>query len=235
MGLAPARGKLPEYMADALAANLYVHRWPGHGQDSPDAMRGLTLATLQASARSALARAREMGESVVIVGSSLGASLGLWLPSVDPRHIAAVVAWSPGIRPANSALLDQLCALHEPVMETYPRTPEERAYWSQAVHPDGYRALKSVFDYLADSSPWSRITCPVVVGYYRSPSGMEDQIASVPAMLAMFDALGTPMTRKLAMAFDAGAHGIGSPHKTAMAKHVAQVSVQFLMQQIVER
>ncbi|MBD4967825.1 lysophospholipase, partial [Xanthomonas citri pv. citri] len=42
-------GELPEQIADALAANLYVHRWPGHGRSAADAMQGLTPAMLQAS------------------------------------------------------------------------------------------------------------------------------------------------------------------------------------------
>jgi pimeloyl-ACP methyl ester carboxylesterase len=227
-------GDLPEQMAHALAANLYVHRWPGHGERAADAMQDLTLAAFEESARSALAQARAMNDSVVIAGSSLGASLGLWLASEYPQQVAAVVAWSPGIRAADAALLDQLCALHNPVTvaETRARSPAEAAYWSETVHPDGYRALRSLFESFAVHPPWPRVTCPVFLGYYRSPSGEEDQTASVPAMLEMFDALGTPAAHKCAVAFDTGVHGIGSPHKTAMAAEVAQQSVAFLKQQL---
>ncbi len=51
---------------------------------------------------------------------------------------------------------------------------------------------------------------------------------SVPAMLRMFDAPGTAPARKLAVAFDIGAHAIGSPHKTLLAGELAQTSIGFL-------
>lgn len=221
-------GALPEHMADALGANGYVHRWPRHGYRAPDAMQGLTTAALHSSALEALAQAQRMGERVAIVGSSLGGTVALWLAARHPEQVAAVVAWSPGIQPVNADLLDRLCDADAPIADPYPRSAAELAYWSDSIHPDGFRALRGVFDALAAAPPWAQVRCPVLLGYYRGPNGDEDQIASVPAMLAMFDALGTAAPLKQAIAFDSGAHAIGSPHKTPLAGHVAQVSVQFL-------
>ncbi|MFC0153285.1 alpha/beta hydrolase [Xanthomonas dyei] len=221
-------GALPEQMADALGANGYVHRWPRHGGSAPDAMQGLTTAALQRSALEALAQARRMGERVAIVGSSMGGSLALWLAAQHPEQVAAVVAWSPGIQPVNADLLDRLCDADAPIADPYPRSAEELAYWSDTIHPDGFRTLRGVFREFAATPPWPQVRCPVLLGYYRAPNGDEDQIASVPAMLSMFEALGTPAPLKQAIAFDSGAHAIGSPHKTPLAEHVAQVSVEFL-------
>jgi pimeloyl-ACP methyl ester carboxylesterase len=221
-------GALPEQMADALGANGYVHRWPRHGGSAPDAMQGLTTAALQRSALEALAQARRMGERVAIVGSSMGGTLALWLAAQHPEQVAAVVAWSPGIQPVNAGLLDRLCDADAPIADPYPRSAEELAYWSDTIHPDGFRSLRGLFDALAAAPPWPQVRCPVLLGYYRAANGDEDQIASVPAMLAMFDALGTAAPLKQAIAFDSGAHAIGSPHKTPLAGHVAQVSVEFL-------
>ncbi|KTF37612.1 alpha/beta hydrolase [Xanthomonas vesicatoria] len=221
-------GALPEQMADALGANGYVHRWPGHGRSAPDAMRGLTTAALHSSALQALAQAQRMGERVAIVGSSLGGTLALWLAAQHPEQVAAVVAWSPGIQPVNVGLLDRLCDADAPIADPYPRSAAELAHWSDRIHPDGFRALRGVFESLAAAPPWPQVRCPAMLGYYRAPNGDEDQIASVPAMLAMFEALGTPAPLKQAIAFDSGAHAIGSPHKTPLAEQVAQVSVEFL-------
>ncbi|AVQ08348.1 TPA: alpha/beta fold hydrolase [Xanthomonas vasicola pv. zeae] len=225
-------GALPEQMADALAANAYVHRWPGHGLNSPNAMQGLTPAVLQASALEALAQAQRMGQRVVIIGSSMGATLGLWLAVQHPDAVAAVVAWSPGIQPADPALLDQVCAAQAPLTDPRPRTPAARAFWSETIHPDGFRALRSLFRIVATDPPWPRVRCPVLLGYYRATDGREDATASVPAMLEMFAALGTAPAHKRAIAFDSGAHAIGSPHKTPLAGTVAQASVAFLQAQL---
>ncbi|CAD7385755.1 alpha/beta hydrolase [Xanthomonas arboricola] len=221
-------GELPEQIADALAANLYVHRWPGHGRSAADAMQGLTPAMLQASALDALAQAQHMGARVAIVGSSMGATLGLWLAAQRPDAVAAVVAWSPGIRPADPALLDQVCAAQTPLTDPRPRTAASLAFWSSTIHPDGFRALRSLFDAVAADPPWPRVQCPVFLGYYRAANGEEDPTASVPAMLAMFAALGSAAEHTCAMAFNTGAHAIGSPHKTPHADKVAQASSAFL-------
>ncbi|MCD0246459.1 alpha/beta fold hydrolase [Xanthomonas melonis] len=225
-------GALPERIADALEANCYVHRWPGHGCSAADAMQGLTPTALQDSALEALAQAQRMGERVAIVGSSMGATLGLWLAAHRPERVAAVVAWSPGIRPAHPGLLDRLCQAQAPVTDPYPRTEAALEYWSQTVHPDGFRALRDLFALFAADPPWSQVHCPVMLGYYRGADGEEDQISSVPAMLAMFEALGTAPSQKQAVAFASGAHAIGSPHKTPMAEAVAQATVDFLRMQV---
>src|SRR5262245_9571341 len=62
-------GELPEQMAADLAANLYVHRWPGHGCVAGNAMRGLTLEDLRHSAREALDIGGCIGVRTAIVGS----------------------------------------------------------------------------------------------------------------------------------------------------------------------
>ncbi|WP_017166446.1 alpha/beta hydrolase, partial [Xanthomonas phaseoli] len=150
-------GALPEQMADALSANGYVHRWPGHGLAAADAMQGLSPAVLQASALEALAQAQRLGERVAIVGSSMGATLGLWLAAQYPDAVAAVVAWSPGIRPADPALLEQICAAQAPLIDPRTRTPAARAFWSETIHPDGFRALRGLFERIAADPPWPRV------------------------------------------------------------------------------
>ncbi|OLG90547.1 alpha/beta hydrolase [Xanthomonas oryzae] len=229
-------GARPEQMADALAANADVHRWPGHGLSTPDAMQGLTAAVLQTSALEALAQAQRMGQRIAIIGSSMGATLGLWLglwlAAQRPDAVGAVVAWSPGIQPADPALLDQVCAAQAPLTDPRPRTPAAHAFWAETIHPDRFRALRSLFQVVATDPPWPRVRCPVLLGDDRATDGREDANASVQAMLDMFVALGTAPAHKQAIAFYSGAHAIGSPHKTPLADAVAQASVAFLQEQL---
>lgn len=225
-------GDLPEQMAQALGANLYMPLWPGHGEDAPKAMRGLTADALEASAWAALDHACAMGEAVAIVGCSLGATLGLRLAAARPADVVAVVAWSPGVQPAAPALLDRLCAMSEAWASDQEQSSAVRAYWSEAVHPDWFKALRETFRRCAAEPPWPQVKCPVFLGYYRGPDGREDPVASVPAMLAMFDALGSRAEQKRAHAFAADAHAIGSPHKTRLAGAVVAASVEFLREML---
>lgn len=174
-------GARPEQMADALAANADVHRWPGHGLSTPDAMQGLTAAVLQTSALEALAQAQRMGQRIAIIGSSMGATLGLWLglwlAAQPPDAVAAVVAWSPGIQPADPALLDQVCAAQAPLTDPRPRTPAAHAFWAETIHPDRFRALRSLFQVVATDPPWPgcaarccwAMTAPPMVAKMRTP------------------------------------------------------------------
>lgn len=223
---------LPAGIADGLDANLLVHRWPGHGIDNPYAMQGLSLPQLHASATHALQSAMALGDHVAIVGMSMGATLGLQLAADHAGQVTAIVAWSPGIAPVQADLLDSLCAHTEPVLDTRSKTAQMLATSTHIHHPDGFRALRELFDDLASNPPWPRIRCPVMLAYYRGADGNEDPTASVPAMLQMFDLLDTPLHGKRAYAFDAGVHAIGSPHRSPVAAEVAQATLQFLREQL---
>jgi hypothetical protein len=58
---------------------------------------------------------------------------------------------------------------------------------------------------------FEKIKCPVFLGYYFKNEIEHDSTVSVPAMLKMFDELGTPLALKEKIAFpNAGAHVIAS-------------------------
>lgn len=86
-----------EELAASLGANTYFARLSGHGR-SDDAMAEATLRDWLVEAEEALAIGRALGDEVVIIGTSTGATLGAWLAS---RHedIAASVFLSPNFGP----------------------------------------------------------------------------------------------------------------------------------------
>jgi esterase/lipase len=86
-----------EDIAAGLGANVYFARLSGHGR-SDDAMAEASLRDWLVEAEEALAIGHAIGDEVVIVGTSTGATLGAWLAS---RHddIAASVYLSPNFGP----------------------------------------------------------------------------------------------------------------------------------------
>lgn len=108
-------GDLPGQMAKALGANLYMPLWPGHGEDAPDAIRGLAD-TQEASVRAALDHACVMRKVVVIVAEQ-------WL--IDAVKLALV----------ESCGCDRIVACRnvEPCRRTLPAPHEARL--RQVVFP----------------------------------------------------------------------------------------------------
>ena len=99
---------LPDLVAKSLGANLYFARLQGHGRDG-DAMRDGSVHGWVNDFAEAVAIGRRLGERVVIMATSTGASLATWA-SVRPelmRDVAGMVLFSPnyGVQAAGSGLL----------------------------------------------------------------------------------------------------------------------------------
>jgi len=82
-------------LAKHFGCNLFLARLPGHGSDQDEAMRGLTGLQLVGAAMDALTLGERLGNKVILIGTSLGASLSILLAATYPAEIAAVIAWSP--------------------------------------------------------------------------------------------------------------------------------------------
>ncbi len=66
------------------------------------------------------------------------------------------------------------------------------------------------------------------MAYYYADEAHQDPTASVAAMLAMFDALGTPPAQRRRQAFAEAAHVIASPARSPAAEAVYEASLAFL-------
>lgn len=221
-------GDSPLRLARAVGANLYKHRLAGHGHVAEGATEGLSRELLHHEADAAFDIGLLLGERVILLGSSLGASLALVLAARHPERVAAVVAWSPGIRARDPALLDELATRDGIVRyQGPPLSVEQQRYWSEP-HADAYRAIRELFN--ADMTPatFSRVRCPVFLGYFYRDEQYQDPTASVDAMRQMFEQLGAPPALKQEVAYPHGAHVVGSPYRSAAAGDVLEDSIRFL-------
>jgi pimeloyl-ACP methyl ester carboxylesterase len=126
-------------IADSAGAHLYLNRLSDHGSDAPDAMAGASPERWRDEARRALDIGLRLGERVLLVGTSMGASLALDLAAERADVVAGVVAWSPGIRVHDPAQLRAAVVLQGTVASPGERSVFQRRYWSSMVHTDGYR------------------------------------------------------------------------------------------------
>ena len=110
-GFSASKGEvrpLPDSVAAALGANLFYTRLTGHGQDSAAMADGSVNAWINDYAE-AIAIGRAIGDKVVVIGTSTGASLATFAVSRPElsQDVATIVAISPnyGLQAAGSDLL----------------------------------------------------------------------------------------------------------------------------------
>lgn len=224
-------------LAKTFGCNLYLARTEGHGLTSPDAMKGMTPTAYLASAERALAIGKVLGKKVIVVGTSMGGMLTLYLASKHPE-IDGIVLYSPCVAVANTSLklitkpwgqqiLDKV--FPDQHVHSERTTPERARYWYGQYHSDGLMVLQTVLDTYAMPETFAKIKQPVFMGYYYKDEQNQDQTVSVAAALKMFDELGTPAALKRKQAFpEAGAHVIASSYTTKDWPNVEKATVQFM-------
>lgn len=218
-------------LADALGAHLLAPRLPGHGSETPTAMRGITAASWIGRVDAAYSLARSIANEIVLIGSSLGGSLALELAS--RREVAALVLWSPGIRPVESSLLDRFCAAGDEVLVDERERSAYQDRWNRrALHADAFRALRDVFAKYMHAEVFAQVTAPIWLGYYFKSNAEQDPSSRVEEMLRMFEQLGTLAERKIACAFTEAAHNLASPEKSPSAQLVIEESQRFVLNEL---
>ncbi len=118
------------YMLHAEGNNVYVPRLPQHGLKNGDviALSKLTADQLRGVADSIVHEARGLGDSVIVVGLSMGGTVGAWI--AQQRHVTRAVLIAPAIEPARiPSLLDR------PLIGLADRLP---TIWKR-THPDSGR------------------------------------------------------------------------------------------------
>lgn len=207
-------------MAKKYHANLFLSRLEEHGIDRGDSsMIGLKADSYEASAERALAIGEKLGDEVIVIGTSAGGALSLYLASRHPE-IKAIILYSPCVRlyDATAVILDKPWGLQiarlatgAPVKKFPSEGKAHSNYWQLDYRLEALVALQNLIMHTMDKTNFEKIKCPVFLGYYFKDENEQDKTVSVPAMLKMFDELGTPADMKEKVAFpEAGAHVIGS-------------------------
>jgi esterase/lipase len=219
-------------------ANLYLSRLAEHGIDGRDStMINLTAGEYEASAEKALAIAEKLGDSVIVIGTSAGGALTLYLASLHPE-IKAIVIYSPCVMlfDKTAAILDKPWGLQiarlvsgGPMKKFQQESQAQAKYWQLSYRIEALVALQNLISNTMKPEVFSKIKCPVFLGYYYKNEVEQDNTVSVPAMLKMFDKLGTPSELKQKKAFpEAGAHVIASSIRSKDWQSVERETEKFL-------
>jgi alpha-beta hydrolase superfamily lysophospholipase len=190
-------------VAEHFGYNLYLSRLEEHGIDSKYPLLHLTEEKLLQSARFAFHIGRQIGQQVIIMGTSTGASLALWLASRDEfkDKISALVLYSPLIRfygikqqllrNAVSRKLLRLIPGKKYVIKTKGTTYTEDRIWNKMYALQGALALGAFVERHMQNDTFAHVECPVWTGYYYKNKSEHDQVVSIPAIQRMITNLGT--------------------------------------------
>ena len=227
-------------IAKALKANLYLPRLSDHGLIEEEPMLHFTAQRYLDSAKEALAVAKKIGEKVIVVSSSSGGTLSLILGN-DPQ-IAALLLFGPNVEiynpdaklltlPWGLYIARAVLASKYHVMDKI--TEQKLNYWTTRYRLECTLHLQKLMETGMRPEIFRRITSAVFMGYYYKNEEEKDEVVSIPAMLKMFDELGTPNNKKQKMAFpNAVEHVISSYLTTSNYSQVEKVALSFLEEKL---
>lgn len=186
---------LPQLLASELGANLFLTRLTGHGRTS-EAMRDGSVRRWLQDGEEALAVGARLGGKVVLVGTSTGGTLALWMASRPEwrDQVAAVLLISPnlGVRDPRSAFLTWpwggtvARAVLGPEYSFEPQTEAQGRYWTWHYPVEALLPMAALVR-LVDGVDLHAVEVPVFIAY--SPL---DQVVNPARIEARYDQLGGP-------------------------------------------
>jgi pimeloyl-ACP methyl ester carboxylesterase len=227
------------YIASRYGCNLYLSRLADHGIDTPEAMVNLTADRYWESAKQALAIGRQLGDKVILMGTSTGGTLALQLAATYPDQVAALVLLSPNIaiNDPNAWVANQHWGLqlaHLITGSNYIVTREDygplyRQYWYTKYRTEAVVALQELLATTMNKSTFEKVRQPTGLFYFYKDKDHQDSVVKVSAELQMFDELGTPAELKYKEAIPgAQTHVIGSGIRSHDVPAVEKGVVHFL-------
>ncbi len=231
-------------IARRFGCNLFLPRLVEHGIDTPDGLLNLTTDSYWESAQEAFAIAKQLGEKVIMMGTSTGASLALLLAATYPE-LHALILLSPNI----ALNEDQAWLLNSPwglkIAQTflgsnYMRAHDERAiykqYWTSPYRIEAVVQLEEFLETSMTRKTFEKVRQPVLTLYYYKDKVHQDNIVKVPAMLTMMDQLGTsPQLKKSRAMPKTGHHVLGSYIKSKDIEGVTAEIENFIKDVVIKQ
>jgi esterase/lipase len=163
---------VPQELASRLGANLFLTRLAGHGIPG-DALGAVTVEDWMRDAVEAMQVGRSLGERVLVIGTSTGATLATWLAASDyAEDLQGVVLMSPNFGPSDprADILTwpwgrQIAELVQGEYRSWKPVNERHArYWTTRYPTRALVTMMSLVD-LVRQQDLARVRAPVLVMY----------------------------------------------------------------------
>jgi esterase/lipase len=188
---------VPEWVAQGLGGHVFYARLAGHGRPGA-AMGKMKVAQWRADALEALAIGALLGERVLVMGASTGATLATWA-ALQPagRGVAAWVLVSPNFRPKDpwAGLMNWrwgrwlVAWVNGGMRRSTPRGPAQARFWT---HEYPSRALFPMMQLVRQvrASALEEVAAPVLM--FLSP---RDSVIDVAEARRAFERFSHPAKR----------------------------------------
>ncbi|ASB50559.1 alpha/beta hydrolase [Alkalitalea saponilacus] len=206
------------HVADRVGANLLLTRLYDHGLTDTLPMQHFSVQKFWDDALEYLSIARALGDEIILMGTSTGASLALLMAS-HFDDVNAIILLSPNIRvnDPNIWIMNQPWGLQlgraitgsNKTISDHPAEWYDK-YWYRQYSLNAVAELQQFLKIAMKPTVFKRVFQPALMLYYYKNEQEKDDVVRVDAMLKMFDELSTPSHLKLKQAIpEAADHVIG--------------------------
>lgn len=229
-------------LAETFGCNLYLSRLVGHGLDTSKPLLHLSASSFKHSALKAFAIGEKIGKKIIIIGTSTGGSLGLFL-AANPGlkdNIAALILYSPLIEFYGSSQFFLGYSFSRTILKLLPgkgfmltaelgSSKAEKEIWYHTYALQGALALGEFIQGEMKNDTFAKVNCPVFTGYYFKNRKEQDKVVSVRAIKRMHRQIATKNELKILREFpEAGTHVICSGLTSGSIKLVKTETITFL-------
>jgi pimeloyl-ACP methyl ester carboxylesterase len=229
-------------IAKKFGCNLFLSRLDGHGIDTTEPMANMTVDSYWESAKEALVIGKKLGNKVILMGTSTGASQALQLAGLYPNDVYALLLLSPNIEINNDKayLLNNPWGLKVAQMVTgsdhnvaKDDRPVYKQYWHYRYPFSSTAELQEMLETSMVPETFKKVMQPVLLLYYYKDSLNQDNVVRVDKMLEMYDQLSTPaaLKRKQAMP-KTGDHVMASYIKSKDVEGVEKEIEKYIMEML---
>lgn len=222
--------------------NLYLARLNGHGLNVERPLSDFQTASLRESATEALQISERLGKKVIIMGTSTGGSLGIFLAaqSAHNEQIKALVLYSPLIKFYGSSQwalgnrwgrsLLKFIPGDQYLLESATASSEaENKIWYHGYALKGALSLGEFIQEWMKPTNFRNVSIPLFTGYYYKNKREQDKVVSVQAIKKMFEQVGTPKPQKVLKNYpNSGTHVISSGLISKSIAEITRDTIHFL-------
>lgn len=215
--------------------NLYLPRLHGHGLQEEEPLLDFHSDDLFQSAAKALAIAQKLGDNVIIMGTSTGATLAMPLAAQN-QDIHSLVFYSPNFSLAdpNSKWLSKPWGLR--IVRkvsggnyyTWDADEYGQKYWTTKYRLEALVELQALLETSMTKKIFKAVKQPAFIGYYYKDAEYQDDVISVAAIKKMTPLFGTPADKIQMQAFpNSGRHVICNPNSSNDFETVKKATFRF--------